>query len=69
MADAYQIVAQHQSQTVDAAGGLRDVMVVTFRTPDGSQGSVRVPLEEYNAATVAQLVRQRAAAIAAVADL
>lgn len=69
MADGYTIIAQRQSITVDGAGGLRDVMEVTFRTPDGSTGVVRVPLEVYNAATVAALVGERAALLAEVAGL
>lgn len=69
MAKTYTVIAQRQSTTIDAAGGQRDVVVVTFKTPSDAVGSVRVPLEEYDAATVDKLVSERAAHMEAVAAL
>jgi hypothetical protein len=69
VAGDYQIVAQHQSVTVGPAGELLDVMNITFSTPSGASGQVSVPITEYTAERVAQLVGERAAIIAQVAEL
>lgn len=67
MAADYDVVAQRQTQTLDAQGQTTSVMVVTFQTkPEGIIGSVDIPIAQYSPDTVAALVEARVQALKAV---
>lgn len=59
MATDYSIVNQRQTTTLQPGGGFTDVMEVTYRLTDGTTGVVKVPLTQYSADAVQQLVEQR----------
>lgn len=70
MADTYEVVAQVQTQTLGAGGGLTDVMEITFRViPEDVLGTVRVALSNYSAENVNTAIMERVAAIKAVQGL
>jgi len=70
MAADYKVISQKQSTTINPSGGFQDVMVVTFETvPAGVQGSVSVPLAQYNAANVKSLIEARVQAINDVGNI
>lgn len=65
MAESWQVVSQRQSSVL-VGGTFEDAMIVTFKTASGTTGSVTVPLSQYTADNVAQLIDQRVEAIDAV---
>ncbi len=70
MAQDYEVTAQQQVPVQSSSGALVDYMQVTYATiPEGVSGTVRVPLSDYNAASVAALIEPQVAKIKAVAAL
>lgn len=55
------VIAQTQSTDIGPDGKVRDVMLVTFRTGNGTQATVPVPLATYSRQTVADAVNALAA--------
>jgi basic membrane lipoprotein Med (substrate-binding protein (PBP1-ABC) superfamily) len=66
--ESWQVVSQRQSSQL-VNGQFTEVMVVTFRTSDGVTGDVSVPLSQYSADNVKQLIDARVQKIAAVHSL
>lgn len=60
------MIAQRQLADVLDDGRVGDVMEVTFRTNEGVTGSVRVPVDKYDVATVGAMIEARVHAIDAV---
>jgi vacuolar-type H+-ATPase subunit C/Vma6 len=70
MAADYEVIAQKQSTSLAASGGFQDVMNVTFKTvPGGVQGTISVPLTQYNAENVKALIEARVKSINDVGSL
>lgn len=46
---AWTVTAQQEQTVIGPTGNAVDVMRVTFQLADGTQGSVNVPLSNYNA--------------------
>ena len=70
MAENYTVTAQRQTSTVDAQGNVVPVMAVSFTTrPSGVSGSVDVPLAQYDAENVHNMIAARVAQIEAVHNL
>lgn len=69
MAEGYVVLAQRQLADVLADGRVGDVMEVTFQTASGVTGSVRVPIDVYDAETVDALIRRRVSVIGAVSRI
>lgn len=68
MAQSWQVVGQRQaSQFVN--GQFAEVMVVTFKTADGVVGDVTVPLSQYSAEHVKELIDARVDKISDVHSL
>lgn len=65
---SWQVVSQRQSSQL-IGGQFTEVMVVTFRTADGVVGDVSVPLSQYSADHVRELIDARVAKIAEVHSL
>jgi hypothetical protein len=66
---AWTVTAQQETTIINAAGNAVDVMHVTFQLPDGTQGSVNVPLSAYTAANVKKAIADKAATLDAVNNL
>lgn len=69
MPEGYVVIAQRQLADVLADGRVGDVMEVTFQTTSGVTGSVRIPVDVYDAVTVDEVIRQRVSAIGSVSRL
>lgn len=65
----WKVTGQAERTVIDATGSAVNVMQVTFTLANGTTGTVNVPLGQYNPATVRQMIAEKAATIAAVADL
>ncbi|HLI74297.1 MAG TPA: hypothetical protein VKU86_10505 [Acidimicrobiales bacterium] len=63
--ESWQVVSQRQSSQL-VNGQFTEVMVVTFRTSDGVVGDISVPLAQYSAQHVKDLIDARVAKIAEV---
>lgn len=67
-APSWKVTSQRQSfATID--GRAMPVMVVGFTTSSGVEGTVQVPLPDYNAEHVAALINEQAQTIQAVHEL
>lgn len=66
--EAWQVVSQRQSSQL-INGQFQEVMIVTFRTAAGVTGEIAVPLSQYAAAYVRQLIDARVAHIDEVHSL
>lgn len=65
-APAWTVVAQSERTIVNAQGSAIDVMQVSFQLPDGTQGSVNVPLTSYTVDNVKAAIAAKAATLSAV---
>lgn len=65
----YTITGQHQTAILDPAGRFVDVMEVLFSIPTVGTGKVEVPIAEYTATRVGQLVQERVDHMVAVHQL
>lgn len=68
MSESWQVVSQRQTSTL-LNGEFTEAMVVTFRTAAGVVGNVTVPLAQYTAQYVKQLIDARVAEIGSVHSL
>lgn len=66
---AWVVTTQTESTKIGPSGNAQEVMTVGFRLPDGTQGSVDVPLAAYNVANVQTAIAAKAATMQAVLDL
>lgn len=67
MADNYRITGQQEGVKLDPAGAPVRAMEITFETvPSGVSSRIEVPMSEYTAEHVAELVGTQAATIEAV---
>lgn len=69
MADNYTVTSQTQTVQLTPQGTFRDVMEVTFDVPGVGSGTVRVPLDLYNADTVKAAIEQQVEHMTNVANL
>lgn len=69
MAEAWRVVNQKQTMMQTSGGQWIDAMKVDFQTTSGVDGSVLVPLNQYGAASVKQLIEARVAQIDEIATL
>lgn len=69
MSDNFSITGQHQTSMLDPAGRFTQVIEVTFSTPGVGTGTIEVPVSDYNADRVRDLVRERVAHMEAVHQL
>lgn len=63
------VTGQKEDFQTDSNGRPTNGVLVYFRTAQGHNGSVFVPLAEYNAGRVQQLIRQKAAVMDQVGNL
>jgi hypothetical protein len=68
MAATWQVTGQRQTSVLEN-GSFEQAMVVTFKTADGVVSSVTVPLSQYNADHVRQLISEQVERISAVHTL
>lgn len=69
MSEIWKVTAQAQTMMQTSGGQWIEAMKVTFRTTSGVEGFVMVPLNQYGAQAVAQLIDARTAAIDSVTNL
>lgn len=69
MAEGYSITSQRQTTRITSGGRFEQVMEVHFRTSHGVDAYVDVPLSQYTADNVKQLIDAYVAAIAEVHTL
>ena len=65
----WSVVSQQEQTQPGPNGQLTDGMVVTFLTESGVTGTVFVPLTQYSAATVRQLINDKVSIIESVNSL
>lgn len=65
----YTITADEQSEELTPAGNFRDVHRISFETPSGNHGYIRIPDASYSAANVHALVQERVNEMERVAQL
>lgn len=65
----YRIVNQLQTVDFTPGGQFLDVMEVTFEIPSGAQGTVKIPLRDFQPEAVAQVVNERAATMQRIEEL
>lgn len=63
------VTGQIETTQIGPTGNLQKGVQVTFTTGAGASGSVFVPHERFNASTVRDAIRQRAAILDTVANL
>lgn len=66
---AFTITRQEHLQEYDAAGNPVESWKVSFSTPSGVSSFVTVPMDDYNADTVKQLITERVHTIESVQSL
>lgn len=69
MADGWRIVAQRQTTDLTPDGRFQEVMEITFTTDQDVSGTVRIPVTQYTAENVREVISARAAQISAVHNL
>lgn len=70
MASTFTVTNQQQTQDISASGQVADAMRVFFKTtPGGVEGDITVPLDQFTAQNVNDLITARVAVIDAVAAL
>lgn len=69
MADNWTVTSQRQTTQITSGGRFQDVMEIHFVTTQGVEGSVRVPLGQYNPDTVHRLISSYVENIDAIHNL
>lgn len=69
MGKAFTVLSQRQSEDMTADSRFIDVITVTFETPLGHVGSIKVPVRDYEPQTVKDLITERVAVLDAVHQL
>ena len=69
MASDYTIVNQREVPDITLDGRFHRFIEVTFQTPEGHVGSVKIPEERYTAEYVDAQVAEQAATMRAIAQL
>lgn len=69
MADNWRVVAQRQTSDITPDGRFQEVMEVTVEVLGGTTITVRIPIDQYDAALANQIIADRVAQVVAVADL
>ena len=69
MAKDWKVTAQTQTMMLTSGGQWVEGMKVEFTTTEGITGSITVPLSQYNASGVAELLDARVAQLNEVASL
>jgi hypothetical protein len=69
MATDWQVVSQRQSSVRAPSGQFEDAMIVTYKLTDGTVGQVTVPLSQYSAQTVHDLITAQADVVGSVSAL
>lgn len=68
MASTWQVTGQRQTSILNN-GAFETAWVVSYKTSDGVNGSVTVPLSQYTDANVSQLISDQVATVTAVHKL
>lgn len=69
MADTWKVLSQRETSDITTDGRFQQVMEVTVETITGTVVTISVPISQYNAETVGQLIEDRVAATIEVEQL
>lgn len=63
------VTGQQETTIIGATGGAQEVMQVTFQLPDGTTGTVNVPLTAYTPDNVRKMIAAKAAVMHTINNL